>query len=239
MYQPKTTLALVLTEEEMELRAPRRVYNWGSALHMLSVAPEPDKSFVPECFCSLSLVLKALRTNIGILYSSLTCMILQRSYWHHGWRIRYHPHEEVHDQPAALQVRLKISLQYMISLFSGVKWWLTFSTQARLQCPRLTWVQSFNRYKFEDSCLALKISHNTSNTVLCFKRGLHSRCGRSWQRCTLALLIVASHSASRPSSAAASRLASPSSTTPWTSPRSLSPDTGTYLKLFRKFLILV
>ena len=42
----------------------------------------------------------------------------------------------------------KISLQYMISLFSGVKWWLTFSTQAKLQCPRLTWVQSFNRCKF-------------------------------------------------------------------------------------------
>ena len=60
MYQPKTTLALVLAEEEMELRAPRRVYNQGSALHMSSLAPEPDKSFVPECFCSLSVALKAL-----------------------------------------------------------------------------------------------------------------------------------------------------------------------------------
>ena len=58
MYQPKTTLALVLAEEEMELRAPRRVYNQGSALHMSSLAPEPDKSFVPECFCSLSVALK-------------------------------------------------------------------------------------------------------------------------------------------------------------------------------------
>ena len=67
MYQPKTTLALVLAEEEMELRAPRRVYNEGSALHMSSLAPEPDKSFVPECASTVfSVVLKALRTNIGI-----------------------------------------------------------------------------------------------------------------------------------------------------------------------------
>ena len=173
-------------------------------------------------------------------------MILQRSCWHHGWRIRYHPHEEVHDQPAALQVRLKIVCQR----FRSSIWYLCFqaSNGGWRSPPRQGYsVQGWREWNhlidanscFEDSCLSLKISHNRSNTVLCFKRGLHSRCGRSWQRCTLALLIVASHSASRPSSAAASRLASPSSTTPWTSPRSSSPDTGTYLKLFRKFLILV
>merc|ERR1712192_112421 len=73
--------------------------------------------------------------------------------------------------------------------YAGVKWWLMSSTLARLQCPRLM-------------------------------------CVRSWQRCTLALLTDASHSASRPSSEAASPLALPSSTTPWTSPRSSSPRPG-------------
>ena len=59
-----------------------------------------------------------------------------------------------------------------------------------------------------------------------------SRCVRSLQRCTLALLTDASHSASRPSLEAASPLALPSSTTPWTSPRSSSPNTG---KCFNRY----
>ena len=56
-----------------------------------------------------------------------------------------------------------------------------------------------------------------------------SRCGRSWPRCTLALPIAASHLASRPSLVAASPPASPSSMTPWTSPRSSSQNTGKYM----------
>ena len=106
----------VPTKDDLSTRPCRRGYGIASAAPRLQLrfcathvescprAGQVFRSWV--CFYSLSVVPKALRTNIGILYSSLTCMILQRSCWHHGWRVRYHPHEEVHDQPAALQVRL-------------------------------------------------------------------------------------------------------------------------------------
>ena len=97
--------------------------------------------------------------------------------------------------------------QFLVVLFLLQKKWSRIFTD---KCPWHQWM----------ICCNLNL-YCTNQVLLNFQRW-----GRSWLRCTPAQPTVASHLASRPSLVAESPLASPSSTTPWTSPRSSSPNTG-------------